>query len=280
MTNHQSLIGLHEEDHARTMPSSEASQGRRQVSLIVFGTLVLLALGVWGNWPWLATEHVRLKPLQQCLIWAGDGTALLWTLWLGLWHGVFGIPLPLRAASDRGFWWVLLTLCVGMTLDGLVTGASAYQEEAGNRRAVPSPQAFLTAGRASLNGELAYVACWFQDQAGGWHESRFDLAMERHPALAAAIQGAQFPIGVQIRYDPDWPPRCWLNPDNLEHQPLYWLSLCILTFQGILTISAAACYWNKRGLPNRLPIHRLVPAWAVAVPLGCAALGKLLSGEF
>src|SRR5688572_8301291 len=74
-------------------PGAEWS-GRRLAALIALGTLLLLALGVWGNWPWLATEHARLNPTQRWLIWAADGTALLWTAWFGLWHGVLGKPLP------------------------------------------------------------------------------------------------------------------------------------------------------------------------------------------
>src|SRR5205807_2357360 len=135
--------------------------------------------------------------------------ALLWMLWFGLWHGLIGIPVPAEPAMDRSFRWVLLTLFAGMAVDVAVTAASAYQEEAGNERGILALQANLTGGRTSLNGELAYVKCRFQDQAGAWHESRLYLSLDRHPlALNAALRGGQFPIPVQVKYDPDWPPRC------------------------------------------------------------------------
>jgi hypothetical protein len=281
MTQNLSLISLTDEEQPCTMPSSEQAQSRRQVGLVVLGTLVLLVLGILGNWPWLMTEHARLEPVQHWLIWAADGTALLWTLWFGLWHGVLGKPVPAGPATDRAFRWVLLTLLAGMAVDVSVTAASAYQEAAGYRRAVLSPQAELTGGRPSLNGHLAYVTCRFQDQAGDWHESHLSLELNRHPpGLGAAIRAGQFPVPVSIKYDPDWPPRCWPSPTSRgEHQPLFLLSLCALLFQGLLTFATVAVYRQGRPSAWRVPLYKFVPVWGIMLPLCCGAVGKLLEGE-
>jgi hypothetical protein len=275
------LLTFAEEELAQEMPPNEGTRRSRQIALLVLGTLFLLALGVWGNWPWLTIEHARLEPLQAWLLWAADGTAVAWAVWFGLWYGLLGKPVPTGPVAGRTFWWVLLTLLVGLVVDAAVTAVSAYREETGRERAVAAPRAELTGGRTSLNGDLAYVECRFQDQNGNWHESLMSLSLNRHPpALGAAIRAGQFPIPVQIKYDPDWPPRCWPEPaPDGEHQPLYLLSLCVLLFQGLLTFGAAACYWKGEWPAGSVPIYQFVPVWGVMLPLCCGALGKFLSGE-
>ena len=275
------LLGLVGNKVWRPTRLSDSSLDRLRANLLALGTLLLLPFAFWGIWPWLATEHARLDPVQQWLIWAGDGTAILWTVWFGLWHGVLGKPFPAGRAKDRGFRWVLLTLFTGLAADGIGTATNAYQEGAGYAGRVQSPLAELTGGRTSEKGGRAYMACRFQDQAGGWHTSRLSFSLNKpHPALEAIIRGGQFPVPVQIKYDPDWPKRCWLMPELVEeHQPLFFLSIIILVFQILLMICALGHYWFLRPLIGRMPIYQFVPVWGVITPMCCVGLLAAYLGE-
>jgi len=258
-------------------PRTEHPAARRRTGLLILGTLALLALGVLGNWPFLAAEHTRMEPAHRWLVWAADGTALAWMLWFGLGHCAFGIP---ERNADRTFRWALLTLMAGLAADTAGTALLAYREESGNERKVPARQAQLTGGRTSLNGELAYVHCRFQDQSGTWHETRLCLHLVLHPpALQDAARKDQYPIPVQVTHDPDWPPRCWVTPEDAGGtESLYAMLLCVLVFQGMLIGAAALHAWTGQSR-SRMPIYRIIPVWGVMLPLGCGALGKLLSGE-
>ena len=253
----------------------------RTVRLAVLGTLGLLAVGVGGNWPWLVTEVTRLDPAHRVLIWAGEGTALLWVLWAGLWYGVLGRPPRPTGLGRAGLVWVAVTLGVGMAADVATTALSAYQEAEGKGRAVAAVRAELTDGRTSANGEYAYVSCRFQDRQGAWHDSRIDLQLVGHrPALDVAVRAGQYPIPADVTYDPEWPPRCWIAPAGFdEHQPIYLLSLCGLLFQGMLIVMAVAYRWKPEAAAW-FPLEMFVPVWGLLLPLGCGAVGKALLGEF
>ena len=276
--NRRTAAGLAEGEAVPAWQLPGPPSVRQRLGLLILGTVLLLALGVWGNWPFLATEHARMEPAHRWLVWAADATAVVWMLWFGLWHCALGVPVPDRGA-DRTFRLVLLALLTGLAADAAGTALLAYREEAGNERRVPARQAHLTAGRTSVNGELAYVDCRLQDQAGAWHQTRLCLDLDRHPpALEAAVRGGQFPIPVPVTHDPDWPPRCWVVPaDAGGPEPLYAMLVCVLVFQGMLTLAAAAHYW--KGPAAGPPIYRIVPVWGVMLPLGCGACGKLLIGE-
>ena len=253
----------------------------RTVRLAVLGTLGLLAVGVGGNGPWLATEMTRLDPGHRVLIWAGEGTALVWVVWAGLWYGVLGHPPRPTGLGRTGLIWVIVTLSIGMAADVATTVLSADQEREGKGRAVAARRAELTDGRTSVNREYAYVSCRFQDQRGGWHDSRIDLQLTGHrPALDAAVRAGRYPIAVEITYDPEWPPRCWIVPAGVEeHQPIHLLSVCGLLFQGMLIV-VVVVYRLQPDSSAWFPLEVFVPVWGILLPLACGAVGKGLLGEF
>ena len=170
------------EPHLPLVPATAPRTVRRAV----LATLVLLAAGVAGNWPWLATEVTRLEPSHRVLIWAGEGTSLVWVLWAGVWYGLLGRPPAPRGLGRTGLVWVVVTLGLGMTADVATTVLSAYHEDEGKDRAVPAGRGELTGGRTSINGEYAYVTCRFQDRRGVARQpDRPALAGSHRPALDA-----------------------------------------------------------------------------------------------
>jgi hypothetical protein len=249
---------------------------RRRVGLGVVGALMALAGALWIHWPWLRAEHARLPPTLAAGMWVADGLAVAGLIWFGVRYAVLGRPgrpsRPSRLALAIG---LVLTMGVDLAA-GLAVAAG---EVAGRDRAVATAGQII-GGRPTVNGEKAYLRVGFQDANGAWRESELQVRLaDQQAPIQAAVAGGQFPIPVSVHYDPDWPPRCWLDGfNNEEDNRLYWLSMVFLLFQGI-GVPIALLYGHPRLAGATVPLAQAVPAVAELVPLALAAAVKFAVGE-
>jgi hypothetical protein len=254
---------------------------RFALGLCVLATLLVLAGGLWVHWPWLRAEHSRLPPTLAVGIWAADGAALFGLAWFTIRYAVLGRTRPAdqkRGARARLLLAAGLIWSHGIDLTSALLTASG--ESAGwARAAVADGQ--IVGGRPSVNGEKAYLLCRFQTPDGGWHEGWVHVHLAGQvPAVRGAVERGQFPVAVQVRYDPAWPPRCWLDGfNNQEENRLQWMSLSFLLFQTLaIPVAVAAGEW--RTATGLVPVYQVFPLAASLVPFTLAALVKGLMGEY
>jgi hypothetical protein len=253
---------------------------RLLLALAVAGTLLACGIGVVVQWPWLVAEHDRLTPLFRILIWFSDGAALLWVIWFGIYYCIFGRPLPSSCSPDPEVRYLVGSLLIAFTVDVAATQTSASDEEAGHARAVPTAGQ-IVGGRPTMNGEVAYVVCRFQDQLGVGHDSRLQISLaDQPPPVRDAIQGGRFPVPVPITYDPEWPQRCWLvGFDDQENTRLHWMSASCLLFQALcMPMTLKYGVWTTAA--GRIPLYKVIPLWADLTPFFLAAVAKFCIGEF
>lgn len=252
---------------------------RRLLSIIVGGTLLTFVFSLWVHWPWLEAEHHRLEPATRILIWSGDATALIWFLWFGLRYCLLGHPLPNTSPGNAEYLYVLVSLLGAIAIDVAISGITAYHEVSGESRKV-MVRGEIIGGRPTMNEELAYIDCRFQDTGQAWHESHHRVGLADQPLpIREAIRLARFPIPVHISYDRDWPQRCWIagfNNDNGNR--LHDMSLCFLVFQ-LVCLPAALMFGVWKTGEGIVPLYKMVPLWAQLTPFFLGAVAKLCMGE-
>src|SRR5262245_20129842 len=206
---------------------------RLLLGLAVIATLLAFSVGLFVHWPWLRAEHDRLTPAWSILIWCADAAALLWVIWFGVNHSILGQVLPDAQSGDPEFRYLLASLFVAFAVDVATTAATAYNEQAGGRRAIQAAGQ-IVGGRPTRNGRKAYLVCRFQDRNRVWHEGHLQVRLlNQPPAVQDDLRQGRLPVPVVVRYDPYWPPRCWLAGfDNQEDNRIHCMSACFLIFQG------------------------------------------------
>jgi hypothetical protein len=251
---------------------------RLQLGLGVLAALGAVAIGVWVHWPWLRAEHGRLPPTLAAGIWAADAVAILWLIWFGVRYAVIGWARPADCgATSRRAVAAGLVLAMGIDLGSALVVAAG--EMAGRERAVMTPGE-IVGGRPTANWEKAYVQCRFQTPDGALHETWLQVRLTGQPAAVQAVAGRQFPIPVRVWYDPDWPPRCWLDGfNNQEDNRLHWMSLAFLVFQA-LGLPVALMYGDWRTAAGSVPLYQVIPVAAELLPFFLAAVAKFGEGEF
>ncbi len=257
------------------------SRIRLLLSAVVALTLAATAFGYWVNWPWLSVEYSRQEPPYRELIWTADGVAFLWFAWFAFRYCILGTPLPTVSKRDAEFFSALLTMISAVVISIGMTVAIAVAEESAVLRAVAVPGA-IVGGRTSYNGELGYLACRFQGMDGRWYDGKMQINLDREipPAGAKAVRDKQFPIPVQIAYDPQWPPRCWLGRARQWEDNRLWLMLvCCLIFQAILVPAGLGIAMRPAGIA-KARLYEILPIWGGLLPLWLSGLGKFLIGEF
>lgn len=249
---------------------------RRALGLTVIAALVALATALGVHWPWLRAEHARLTPVLAAGLWAADGLALAGLLWVGLWYAALGRPAP----PARSRLALAAAVAAALAVDLVSAVAVAHDEVAGWDRSVAVPGE-IVGGRPTANGQKAYLMCRFQSPDGAWHQGELQVRLsDQPPAIRAAVAGGQFPIPVTVRYDPEWPPRCWLDGFyNEEDNRLQWMSLVFLLFQ-VLGVPVMFVCARGRGGPGLVVWAQAVPALAELVPFALVAAAKFGEGEF
>ena len=85
----------------------------------------------------------------------------------------------------------------------------------------------------------------FKDAHGGRHTAWFShIQLDVPRNIQQVIKAEQFPIAVDILYDPDWPGRSWLaEAEYSDNERLFLYSLMTLLFSTMLTF--ALMYMNQ-----------------------------------
>lgn len=219
----------------------------RRVALLV--PLAAAILGVWRNWPWLVSEHARLEGWKIPLIWLGELTALFWYLFFLLsrgWHDTKKNPIQ-STSRVQGWPWSMVimafTIPLGMIGDAMITFWHLNEEITARRGSLPAvADVVASSWHEFKSGAVKYqLVCRFLDQNG--HDQQVSLFVRSGSipvGLEQTVRETQFPVVVNVFYDPNWPGRCWLREDRNPHNDgLPKLTLLVIEFQVFFVIGLA-----------------------------------------
>jgi hypothetical protein len=243
-----------------------------------------LAVGVFWNWPWLATEHARLEPWEIPLVWLTLIVALFW--YLQYW--IYCCTLDLRPNAPgreeeprkERLGLVLASFAIGIAIDVAVTLLTVYEENSTFQNASRADAQVISARarRFRESGVMFYIEARFQDAHGAWHDVVFTSDNSKPPPqLRSDLLAGAMPKKLAILYDPGRPARNWIEgtPD-LGYNRLYLMSLSVTLFTGLLAFLLIRLRWDKPGAG--FPSEKVGPLLAAALVLFLSGMGKALIG--
>jgi len=203
------------------------------------------------------------------LIHLADLTSLLWCVsWVCA--ALFGASFlrertshdRLRTVSTYVAFWISLVIAAGASWYG------ARLEETAYSRSIPVIGTAISGSEFHYGDFADYVLhCRFTDAKGMTHSQRMTASSKGWLSAGGAAhqhfdERAQlrYPFPVKLRYDPDWPERCWVDdgaPQERTSFVDFQLVCVVLQIIPVTVMSLMALYV----FPNRVPsgLHRVVP---------------------
>lgn len=262
-----------------TSPSDNQRPVNRRLLLL---PPIVFALGLLFLWPYLAAEHARLQLWEIPLIWFGEATAFVWYAaycWSALkrprvYNNVSEAAEEVRI--DREFLAFLLMLAIGIGVDIAISMRSVYQEREGLERAVPVVAQVVDGKAHPDRDSFNYIFfCRFKDGNGDIFVVRFKPPGRDVPEkVQAALRAEKLPVDINLVYDPQWPLRCWIPSMAPNANRLYFISFCVILFQGIL---GYLFYVFRRQYPSaNIPPVQTAPFLGACILMGMIAVCSLL----
>jgi hypothetical protein len=310
----------------RTSPTLATDRRRRRnLALIVLGVLALAVFDAWTVAAYVRNELARLEPWKAAMVCAGDGVAAAWFVRFAIAHFLLRKPLrdrPLGRRTRAAVAWFIASMAAGLAVDAAFTVYLRYDDLARYKIATPATAHVRNVdGSYASEGRNYELACEWRDAAtgrtfagtlrvhadGGRRASERDVETARlakhglatsrpitgfPPNLpwdtALALASDRPPATVQIRYDPQWPARAWLEGVPEDDNGLFFVSLAILFVQGWVTLIVAVAAWGRasakrrrdRVLPWWLDLAKVIPTAAEVVMIAFVQLMLLAIGGF
>ncbi len=231
----------------------------------------VLALAIWAHLPYLQVEYRRLQPWKIAGLLIGDCVGLIWFARFAFVHAVLArqaIPVAFEQVRS-GFKPVAVAVGIAVFLDLSFTlylmadERMAYQQGKTTEARVISVQ--------ERKRELATwyeLECSFTNEFGIREQVHLRINAKNHempaalqPSAAAVVREGRG--NIQIRYDPKFPARAWIDGLGWEDEDgIYWFSLAVLFFQSILLGLFLLCLkgFSLRGcLPWWWDIYKVIP---------------------
>lgn len=231
-------------------PAVKSADQPRQVRIVRFACLaviVILAVGLWAEMPYLIVEHRRLEPWKIFELWCADILALFWFARFAIVHAIQGEPLvglPLEEGRKQ-LRVVTIAGAAAVLLDLIFTFSLMYDERERYSQADVTEAQILAIHEVKRPAETWYeVDCRFQLAAGAFQDAHLRVEANKHqfsptlPFETAQVLRSQGQAGnqIRIRYDRQFPARAWADGAGWDDgQKIYWFSLLTLLFQAILT---------------------------------------------
>lgn len=234
---------------------------------------MLLAAGLWLQWPYLLIEHRRLEPWKILELWCADILAFVWFGRFVLEHVVLGEPLQsvpfadarkqIRAVCIAGATALLLELMFTLTL--------ALDERDSYAHGSVTDGTVLRLRRIDRSAAHWYeVDCGFTNAAAQWREAHLRIEAQNHllppglPPQTIQALTSPHPEGerLRVRYDARLPARAWADGAGWsDGQRIYWFSLLTLFFQALITALFLLLLSRFRGqsLPWWWDIYKVLP---------------------
>jgi hypothetical protein len=201
-----------------------------------------ITAGIWGYWPYLRRENIRLESWEIATIWSSEFMALFWFLRYGLgrlWQRCRGLePGRISRLSCQV---VVISTGLGLGVDWLVTFRSrAIERHAFDRAAIAAGEVIACERDIDLFGlnRRYKLVCRFMDRNQVAHTVEFVLAgRNTPPAMARALAVGAFPMALPIAYDPQYPSRSWVASLPLHRQDgdrIYQVSFLAVFFNTLL----------------------------------------------
>jgi len=234
--------------------------------------------GIWAMFPYLVEEHRRLEPWKIGLIWIGDATALLWFIGYCVKGGsVSAADSHVGRSPLARRWFVAAAVASGAAVlaDASFTAYLMWDEHAAFAQGVP-----VTARVESISTKRAVAANIYSLQCAFPHDEKGPIvtsvrvyepkrrgAFVMPPALpgdvAMHLRSAHAHFPLQLRYDPRWPWRCWIDALGAEDENrLEWFSFFALFFQAIVLLVfllILSQHLKRGGVPWWRDLHKVLP---------------------
>jgi hypothetical protein len=237
----------------------DAEKRRAAVMRWSLALFVVAAFGAWAIGPYMRAELRRLEPWKVAAIFSGDAIALLWFIRFSITHLVLGWPLEDRPAAVGARWALaafLISMVGGLALDSAFTIYLNYQDAVRYEVATKT-----TAGVSGMTmnhgpkGRNWTLLCEWRDEAT---QRTFHAPLRIHASvshnvptmppelsgeIAEVLKRNEIPPTAQVRYDPQWPARAWIEGVPNDENGLFFVSLFVLFVQLVAVVLAAVGAW-------------------------------------
>lgn len=209
--------------------------------------VIVLAVGLWAQMPYLAVEHRRLETWKIVELWCADILALFWFTRFTIVHAIQGEPL-VAVPRDDGRHRIKVVAMVGTAALLIDLALSLFlmndERERYLRGVTTEAQLFAIQERTRALATWYELECSFKDNAGLPETAHLRVEAKNH-VLPATIprETVQILIShgrsqnvIRIRYDPEFPHRAWIEGAGWDDgDAIYWFSLLTLLFQAWAT---------------------------------------------
>ncbi|NNJ25802.1 hypothetical protein LzC2_18770 [Planctomycetes bacterium LzC2] len=247
------------------------------------------ALACWLWWDWWTLEFRRAEPWRAVLGWWGDAVALLWCLFAllrGRANFSFSLDPSLSrrtsgslADRKRAARWAWAGMMLSVTADLGITASQGWADWQGENRSVPAEGQVVSAEASppDKHGDRQVRLVVRFPTPDGPHVGAIGVRLDAGPNpqlsrevtawLRRTIDGAPAgpldPPEIEVRYDPQWPDRFWVDQ-------MSWNDWTFARFflMGLPAMQAAWLLMDApdvlRGIPDDNALAAMGP-WAVAV---------------
>jgi hypothetical protein len=255
--------------------------------------LVLAAVLVARSWPYLRNEHRRFEPWRIAVMYAAEAVSVLWLLNSCVRRWLLGPAATHSSPGRRAVLFPIVTVIAAVVIEGVETyKAYALEDVAYARGQVVEGVAHAGTRQVRPSDVWYAIQVRFTDASGRQRHARIRLW---HPKGAFPLEGLHktkldmgkeftYPFAVTIRYDPQWPARCWFEGQSTmnNRSRLFAEWLLISTFLQSLVIFLAT-FWLLDELrkpasstvhASKLEFYKIIPLTMQVLVLMFIALSR------
>lgn len=236
--------------------------------------VIVLAVGLWAQMPYLTVEHRRLESWKIVELWCADILALFWFTRFTIVHAIQGEPL-VAVPRDDGRHRIKVVAMVGV--GALLVDLAFCLYLMGDERELYLRGVTTEAQVLAIQERKRGLATWYELECS--FKDNTDLLQTAHLRVEAKnhVLPATTPSEtvqvltshgrsqnvIRIRYDPQFPHRAWIDGLGWDDgNRIYWFSLLTLFFQAWVTalfLLLLKRHTTREFLPWWWDIYKVLP---------------------